>query len=231
MTSKNDNDALTRTARVLKLHETPTTKSYDHVKLTIPVDMLLFDSYDAKSIDFTNTEKLYLVAPLGRGGNGDVWFAIAADPDDAEALSNKCCAIKYFFKRKDDPRSGREIAYQECEHWNTIYGDKVGLPKCHVGLTYDSAYLCMPYLQDLPKRLWGVLLADGGAEEALIRFTQSGYKQESMRWEHFRLFENQLYLVDLGRISKFGPKDDFGVGARVGPMPPKRPSGTRTVQP
>jgi hypothetical protein len=87
MTSKNDNDVLTRTARVLKLHETPTTKSYDYAKLTIPVDMLLFDSYDAKSSDFAKTKKLYAVAPLGRGGNGDVWFAIAADPDDAEVCS------------------------------------------------------------------------------------------------------------------------------------------------
>ena len=44
------------------------------------------------------------------------------------------------------------------------------------------------------------------------RFAESGYKQESLRWEHFRLFNGeQLYLIDLGRVSNFGEDEDKAV--------------------
>ena len=175
-----------RSGRVVLLHETPeqTKGKCDYVDLYLNYpDMMLFDYYDAKNIDFSKTTKLYLMAPLGRGGNGDVWFALSSsandndgggDDEDHEKQQKKkpkleeeeeegktssslsppppcCCAIKYFFPNKT--KSQREMAQEECDHWNTIYGGI--LPKCHVGMTYDDgAYLCMPYLAELPKRLW-----------------------------------------------------------------------------
>ena len=177
------------------------------------------------------------MAYLGAGGNGDVWFAVTTD-------FKRCCAVKFF--NSSGEYSKRQLAQMEAHNWKLVYGDgKSPLPSCHVGYMGGTteenaaqAYLCMPYLGQVPKRMWYMLrpdspLAGDDLERALRRFVDAGYKQGSLRWEHLGFFpvddnngnENEegnnnddggdgggstleIYMFDLGRIEKFDDNDD-----------------------
>lgn len=169
--------------RVLKPHEIP-PHTCDWVEIRLPVSKMQTESY-SPLIDIKAENALYMVSHLGRGCNGDVWFAITPD-------AKRCCAVKFFLNRKGDPRTAAQKARAELENWEKVYGSTI-LPKCHIGNIHDSenhSYLCMPYIGAVPKHLWPMIydftIAD--VEAALRRFTNVGLKQCSMRWEHLGFF-------------------------------------------
>ena len=153
-------------------------------------------------IDFSLETKLYIVAPIGSGGNGGVWFAVTKD-------LKRCCSIKFIFPMDTRVSEEAKLTYinrsarNEYDNWNVVYGsnDDDVLPKCHLGKVKSGRcddghelYLCMPYISPAPKRMWPMLgsrcigLAGDDVQNALRKFAASGYKQGSIRWEHFGFF-------------------------------------------
>lgn len=75
-------------------------------------------------------------------------------------------------------------------------------------LPNDDGYICMPYLKPIPKAERSSRIIDGSVEKALRHFLKVGFKHDEVYWRHFGLFEKNLYLLDLGGVTKFGPGDD-----------------------
>ena len=165
-------------ARRFRLHEIP-EYDFEWVEITIPSDLLYKQKYDPH-INFQEEQQLYAVAFLGRGGNGEAWFAITEDGE-------RCGAIKFFY----GAGSTEDLAQAERKNWETVYGDDEHLPKCHVGkLASGTAYLCMPYINPIPPRLRSIMMdfTPECIEEAFDRFVKAGLKQGSIRWEHLGFF-------------------------------------------
>jgi hypothetical protein len=115
---------------------------------------------------------------------------------------NGCCAVKFFLRRDD--RNPRVLADKELENWTKVYG-KV-LPACRVGkLPNNAGYLCMPYLQPIPRNQR--LQEMNNVKEALKSFAESGYKHNDIRWRHFGSYEGKMYLCDLGHIEELTEAD------------------------
>lgn len=216
------------TARVLKIHETPKCL-FDWINVGLPVSKLYKQAY-SPHVNFQDETDLWIVAFLGRGGNGEVWFAITPDRE-------RCCAVKFFSKQPDCRWTSHQLAQRECDNWSLVYGNDTNLPKCHVGHLCSNqdttAYLCMPYISALPRRLWPIM-ADATTmfgrsphdlEAALGKFVQVGFKQGSMRWSHIGFFPvaNEpgdddeedsamaVYIMDLGRLENFEDNNEKNI--------------------
>jgi hypothetical protein len=66
----------------------------------------------------------------------------------------------------------------------------------------------MPYFKPIPKAERLNRITDGSVERALMRFAESGFKHGEVYWRHFGRWKDDLYLLDLGWVTKFGPGDN-----------------------
>lgn len=208
------------TARRLKIHETPTYLC-DWLQVTLPASSMYKQHFNPR-INFQDETELLVVAPLGRGGNGEVWFAITPDTE-------RCCAVKFFFKDKGCQQTIFDLADRERKNWDKVYGNDDNLPKCHVGQLCDDtnhSYLCMPYICQVPQRMWPMIAmpfmgGDVGLKSAFAKFVAAGLKQGSIRWAHVGFFPKgsgtgdeedsnvlELYIFDLGRMEEFQDGED-----------------------
>ena len=93
-------------ARTLNIHKIPQFLGGGNCKFDLPHDMLNKQNYDPR-IDFSTEQELYVVAYLGAGGNGDVWFAVTTD-------FKRCCAVKFF--NSSGEYSKRQLAQMEANN-------------------------------------------------------------------------------------------------------------------
>jgi Family of unknown function (DUF5898) len=166
--------------------------SFQKICLTKNVDLNSF-------VDFAETNEIYLFHHLGSGESGACCLAMTKNGE-------QCCVVKFFLMQARKT-TGRKLAAQELENSNKVYGSS--LPQCCVGyLINEDGYICMPYLKPVQKCKRLTRIQDGSVKKALTLFAKSGFKHEEIDWRHVGQFGKELYLLDLGDITKFGADDD-----------------------
>ena len=65
----------------------------------------------------------------------------------------------------------------------------------------------MPYMMPIPKNERMQLIDNGKIKTCLEGFVQTKYIHQDVKWRHFRRWQDVIYLIDLGEVSKLGEKD------------------------
>jgi len=113
-------------------------------------------------------------------------------------------------------KQGREtvdLANKEYKNWKNIYGNPgYGPPMCRQLKLLEGRCLVMPYLKPIPESRRVDLLKKRRGEgesikETLRNFAKSGYKHEDVKWRHFGLWKDKIFLLDLGKVAKVEKND------------------------
>ena len=148
--------------------------------------------------------EIYIVHHLGMGGSGNCCLGASRD-------AKSFCAIKFYHKHAQK----KEDIEAECNNWKNIYKkENFNVRVLHVAGGYC---LFMPYMMPIAKNERAELLRNGSITKTLRDFAKSKFRHLDIKWRHFRRWQGNIYLIDLGAVEKIPQEEsaDFWVKQQI----------------